>query len=179
MGTADVITMRALLLVFVFWAASVAADPELKLEHHEHTAGVHPHKDREALYRFTVDNYDADNRAKEKASNLVVEAKLPMGVDISEKYFYLEGYKTADEAFRECAQKNDGDQHVLVRCEISKVTNHVTMYLHAAYPKDKFSAAELAAMERAGSKVTATLSRDNRFINEVSQVLLKHWRDEL
>lgn len=130
-----------------------------------------------------------------------------MSTNVDEKYFYLEvcepprvasqetvpwpppnlshvfcscqGQETAEGAYRECKQKEDGDHHTLVRCEVKSVVEQVTMYVHVNFPKDKFSAADLANLERSGAKVTATLSQDGAMVNEVSTPLLSHWRDEL
>jgi len=90
-----------------------------------------------------------------------------------------EGKASAEASYRECTQKQDGDLHTRVKCEISSVTEAVTMYIHAVFPKDKFTAADLANLERSGAKVIGTLSVDGVMVNEVGTPLLAHWRDEL
>ena len=93
--------------------------------------------------------------------------------------FSSQGMKSPEEAYRECTQKEDGDHHTMIRCNIKSVVEAVTMYIHAVFPKDKFSAADLANLERSGAKVSATLSQNGAMVNEVSTPLLAHWRDEL
>jgi len=168
-------------LIFVVALLSLSALTDavvLKAEHHGE--GGHPeHGQRGALYRFSLDNYDEQNRSLGEQTNLVVEAKLPAGTEIEEKYFYLEGHTDANKAFRDCTSKPDGDERIIVRCDIPRVLESVTMYIHSHFPKEKFSSSDLVDLERAGTKVIATLSKDGVQINDASMPLLQHWKDEL
>jgi len=150
----------------------------LKAEHHDEGHPDNPQ--RGALYRFSLDNYDEENEPRKLAEGLTVRVKLPVGVDVEERYFYLEGYKSGDDSYRECAKPlPHGREYITVRCDVPQVKEHVTMYIHVNFPKKKFTTAELADLERAGSKVTASLARGKELLNEVSLPLLHHWREEL
>jgi len=66
--------MMRLLLVALL--ASTATALKLTVEHH---GEGHPdHKERGALYRFTLDNYDQENRSKGRKNNCVVCVHCPV-----------------------------------------------------------------------------------------------------
>lgn len=91
-----------------------------------------------------------------------------------------QGFTDANDAFKECSTpKTDGEDNIVVRCNVPKVDEHITMYVHVQFPKEKFSAAELADMERAGMTAVASLSKDNVHMNDASIPLIQHWKTEL
>jgi len=167
------------LLVFALLLTTLCADAVvLKAEHH---GEEHPEHGRiGAVYRFSLDNYDENNVSKGPATDLMVETKFPAGTKVEESYYYEEGFDSGDESYRECMNvKPDGDDRVLVRCKVNKVIEHVTYYVHVHFPKEKFKQSDLADLERAGTKVVASLSQKNVHVNDASLPLLKHWREEL
>ena len=92
----------------------------------------------------------------------------------------MQGAKDSDQGFTECDSQPDGTEETLIVCDIKQVIEHTTLYVHAHFPKQKFSAASLAHLERTNALVRASLSKDDVHINDATLPLLKHWgREEL
>merc|ERR1711907_694109 len=128
MGDSGVMSSSRLLGICVGLALAVDG-VVLRAEHHNE--GHPDHGQRGAVYRFSLDNYDENNNPAGKAVDLTVETKFPTGTKVEESYFYLEGYDSGDDAYRECGNlKPDGEERILVRCKIPQVNEHVTMYIH-------------------------------------------------
>ena len=67
---------RSLLSIFLVFLFALTTVEALKLKVEHHGEGHPDHKERGALYRFTLDNYDEENRSKGKKHDLMVRRNL-------------------------------------------------------------------------------------------------------